>query len=902
MPNSGAWTTRGFEDFSQGTLGNAGQNLYVSRSGALQRIHQYDLNRDGYFDLVFCNSQNKGESPPAYVYLDPLGRPTRLELPSSGAMSGAVADFNGDGYDDLLFGMWHNGERTDLNAILYFGSATGWSERREQLLPAPHCMSAAAADFNGDGRPDLALLCRGKVRLFYQGPLGFEMKAFVDLDIAGDQLAAADLDGDGYVDLVVRTKDEQVRIFWGGPDGINPARISTVPQPAELAENTATPLPDELFFQEHIGDATPLPGIVQLHHTPHLFIPRLRSALLLPVTPDRSFGPAQVLACLRPMAIAAGDVDGDGVTDLVIACRQPHGSGECSWIYWGGAPGFSDARRTPLDSFRACDVAVADLDGDGAADIVLCQNHTAFSFTADSLVYRGNNARDFGPAVRLETHDARRVLLARPAPGALPALIFVNFHSNNSYGDIPISIYAGGPDGFSAERRQDLPGHDTVEALCCDLNNDGYVDVVLANSAHNSPNRDPGSFVYLNGPAGLPSKPSFRLPTRQAHGVACADLNRDGYLDLVFCSCTDPHLVIFYGTATGFDTANPVRIRLEDDGVLYKQSFWVYLADLNNNGWLDMVIPGRSDRTLILWGGPEGYSMARSQKLAFWHSLCARAADLDGDGYLDLVIGGDVPVVDAPHDCFVCIYWNGPDGLREDRRTFLPGNGILSMALADFNHDGLLDLYISSYSSGREREINSYIYWNRPGKGFSAADRQSLPTHSGTGCIAADFNEDGWVDLAIANHKFAGEHVTTSAVWWNGPQGFSAERQTPLPTSGPHGMVSVGPGNLVDRGPEEYYTSRPYQLPAGVAVSQIAWQADIPAKTWVKAQLRCAPSAASLASAAWQGPTGVDSWFENGQSVAGQPAAGAWVQYKLTLGATNSLSTPRVTQVKLSYG
>jgi len=65
--------TKGFAAFRAGTFGNAGHNLYVSRAGVLQRIHQFDLNRDGYFDLVFCNSQEHWESPPACVYLNPLG-------------------------------------------------------------------------------------------------------------------------------------------------------------------------------------------------------------------------------------------------------------------------------------------------------------------------------------------------------------------------------------------------------------------------------------------------------------------------------------------------------------------------------------------------------------------------------------------------------------------------------------------------------------------------------------------------------------------------------------------------------------------------------------------------------------------------------------------------------------
>ena len=133
--------------------------------------------------------------PPAGVYRDPLGQCTLLELPADGARSGAVLDLNGNGCDDLVLGNRYNGIGHYMNALIYYGGADGWSERRHQRLPAPVCTSVAAGDFNGDGRPDLAFLCNGKVRLFYQSELGFEPKRFADLEIEGDQLGAGDLDG-----------------------------------------------------------------------------------------------------------------------------------------------------------------------------------------------------------------------------------------------------------------------------------------------------------------------------------------------------------------------------------------------------------------------------------------------------------------------------------------------------------------------------------------------------------------------------------------------------------------------------------------------------------------------------------------------------------------------------------
>ena len=65
------WITKGFESFRTGSFGNGGHNLYVSRSGVLQRIHRFDTNQNGYFDLLFVNSQDFNERPPARQWRKP---------------------------------------------------------------------------------------------------------------------------------------------------------------------------------------------------------------------------------------------------------------------------------------------------------------------------------------------------------------------------------------------------------------------------------------------------------------------------------------------------------------------------------------------------------------------------------------------------------------------------------------------------------------------------------------------------------------------------------------------------------------------------------------------------------------------------------------------------------------
>ncbi len=909
MNRPSSWVTRGFEAFGRGSFGNAGQNLYVSRAGVLQRIHLYDLNRDGYVDLLFCNSQNHWEVPPAYLYSwSPAGAaPTRAEIRSPGATCAAIADLNADGRGELIVGNWYDGVGYDTNATIYYGSDGHWGEHAVQYVPAPLCFAVAAGDFNGDGRLDLAFQCKASLRVFHQGALGFLPGSQIDLDIQADQIAAADLDGDGCADLIARAKDGTTRIYWGSPAGLDARCWTPVPIPGDappLAPPPSGPADAIQPYTEWVDAARPLVTVIRLAGQLCLFVARPDAVWLVPVGSGRSLGSPGRIDCRHAFSIAVADLDGDGHDDLVLACRDPGpgGAGESSWILWGGPAGSAFAARTRLPSAEACDVAVGDFDGDGRPEVALCQAYAEESFTTASRVYR---LRGRAPELwaEVESHDARRAFSVRAPGAAADSLLLINRQGRSKLGNVPVYAYLGGPDGFRPDRRIELPGWGATVAVCADFNDDGRPDVAMANAAENSVHRDPGSFVYLQSASGFPAGPSQILPTQRAHGIACGDFDRDGYLDLALAGFTNEELLVFRGGPNGFDTANPRRIRLESGGRVYRQPRFICAADWNHDGWLDLFVPMiDSDRSLLLWGGPDGWSMDRVQELGVRHACSARAADLDGDGYLDLIVGGHAASPAGPHDSFLYIYWNGPDGLREDRRSVLPAEAVNSLSIADFNNDGSLDIFIGSYQDGRKkRDLDCMIYWNRGGRRFSASDFTRLFNHSASGDFAADFNGDGWIDLAVANHKTWGDHVGRSAVWWNGPGGFDEKRVTWLPTAGPHGMVVPGPGNVMDRGPEEYYMSEPHRRPDQSRPMRISWTADVPPGTWVKAQVRHADREAELDAAPWLGPAGAGSWFASGQAVPADIGAGSWIQYRLALGAINSGMTPRVTEVRLEF-
>ncbi len=881
------WTTRGFEAFRAGTFGNGGHNLYVSRRGVLQRIYQYDLNHNGYFDLVFSNCQPHHESAPAYVYS--RDGETPVKLPSMGNISGLAVDLTGDGHSDIVLAAYSDAAAPFAASDIYFGSDEGYSENRHIRIPTPFATSVAAGRFDGGARPALAfaLTVYKTVRVFYQKGLCLEWLRFTDLPIECSQLAAGDLDGDGYDELIVRMGDSpDTTIYWGGPDGINVERFTVVPgvpadQTVPVNGTKTNPSPLE---SRRTGER-----LLQcvLYRSQWLFtLSTGKKVIFFGADKQRQVTQVFELEAGMANAVAMADLDGDGHEEAVVATNtsdpENPSESELSYIYWGGADGFSEERRSAIKTARASDVAILSRD-----EFVVAQGECHRHYDNDALIFQVKPNHEVILADRKHGGYIRRVFPLRH-PGRASDILLVNTHDRSSVGCDHANIYWGGPDGFRADRCTQVPAWCGVDSIYADLDDDGWAELVVCNNSEESLDLDPGHHVHHFGPEGFQPEKSYTLEVKGGWGGFAADLNRNGYLDIVTVCNHYCDIKIFHGGPDGF---TPEILSLEGRG----SPRWIVGVDLNKNGYLDLVVPLiTTDRTLIFWGGPEGYSMANHSELAVYKGVCVHAADLTKNGYPDLLIGthtqtpsqGELTPHD-PHHSFLHIYWNGPEGLSENNKCILRGDAVDSIAVADFNNDGWLDVFLGSYHGGRDRDINSFIYWNRQGR-FSFYDREHLFTHSCSGCVAADFNDDGFVDLAVANHKTWGDHTSDSYVWWNGPDGFNPHRITKLPTEGPHGMTALEPGNILDRGPEEYYISTPHKAEAAGRIKAAKVEAELPPKTWTTLLFRKAATEAALADAPWQEADAID--FQ----------AGDLLQYRLALGAHNSLRTPRVTAVEVT--
>src|SRR5262249_7096903 len=122
------------------------------------------------------------------------------------------------------------------------------------------------------------------------------------------------------------------------------------------------------------------------------------------------------------------------------------------------------------------------------------------------------------------------------------------------------------------------------------------------------------------------------------------------------------------------------------------------------------------------------------------------------------------------------ILWGSERGF--DRTTRLSaddmGGGV---RIADLNRDGYLDIIVGAHSTdpANPKKGGIPIFWGSK-DGFSQHNRSIIQTDKGGGrCpMIADFNNDGWLDLA------SGIDPNSITFWWGGPDGFSDKNKSEL--------------------------------------------------------------------------------------------------------------------------
>jgi hypothetical protein len=377
--------------------------------------------------------------------------------------------------------------------------------------------------------------------------------------------------------------------------------------------------------------------------------------------------------CPAVAAPTPADLDGDGAADIAWAqTEDADGIYDTTSVVTFG-PDFS--RRQEYPTLGADGVAVGDLDGDGLPELVYASVSDGEARAVDSFVYRGAPG---GPSVtepvRLPGIGASAVTLYDvDGDGAIDVFLSNRYDGEGvteaSY-TVDSALYLGSADGVSPDRVVPIGTLGAGDARFADFDKDGWTDLVVASGTFFADT----SRVYRGGPEGFSSDAAVELPTSAPEGVEVADWNGDGWLDVFFANFyealdLDIDSPLYWGSADGFladavswfpthGATDALAVDLDGDNCLE-----LVVANGMTGDFADVQFEVESD---IWQGSPDG-PMDLVVGLPTMSAAAVTAADLDGDGDPDLAFANRYDAAGGPVSASY-VYWN-EDGFAGDRRT-----------------------------------------------------------------------------------------------------------------------------------------------------------------------------------------------------------------------------------------
>ena len=311
-----------------------------------------DFNGDGKPDLAVANELSLFPSNVSVLLgsaTGSFGGPTNFPVGDfTFPFSVAVGDFNGDGKPDLAVANSFAG-----NVSVLLGNGTGGFTGPTNFPAGSDPASVAVGDFNGDGKPDLAVANQssGNVSvLLGNGTGGFTGPTNFPAGNHPFSVAVGDFNGDGKPDLAVANEfSNNVSVLLGNGTGgfTGPTNFPAGIDPVSVAVG------------DFNGDGKP--DLAVANQSP----PKV--SVLLGNGTGGFTGPTNFPAGSGPASVAVGDFNGDGKPDLAVANQL---SGNVSVLLGNGTGGFTGPTNFPA-GIGPASVAVGDFNGDGKPDLAV---------------------------------------------------------------------------------------------------------------------------------------------------------------------------------------------------------------------------------------------------------------------------------------------------------------------------------------------------------------------------------------------------------------------------------------------------------------------------------------------------------------------------------------------------
>jgi hypothetical protein len=749
-----------------------------------------DFNHDGNADLAVTNQLS---STVTIFVGDGTGNFTVSQSPATDTYpySAAVGDFNGDGKQDLAVANYYG---NDVTVLLGNGDGT-FSAAASSPGTGVYPDWVVVGDFNGDGKQDLAVTNQfsGTVTIL----LGDGKGDFAAPTVAGyappsvganpGSVALADFNGDGKEDLAVTSYGSNtVTFLFGKGDGSfqNPQSIADAGTPHSIgaADLNGDGRTDVLTSNSGNAQVTSI-----LNSLTSTAATKPLAGIAVPGFNTQNVvasysGNTAYLASESSVAALAGS----GVTTTTALSVQPSSNiatGETIQLTATVAPAQVDgvyAGATVAFVDNGSIIGTAQVSNSGLAvfnyTIASAGSHALFAtYSGNGIAFAGSQsgtttitavARSssttvlaFSPAAPVKGSVV--TLTASVTSGGKPVLqgtvTFCHEFSANmcvvSYGTAPLT------GGGKASIKTVLPtGTDGIQAA--------FNGTALFASSFSSV-----AAVTVSG--SLPSTTTLALSGSPGNYTATATVAGTfpppmGTVSLVDTSNQNLPVAMLYPTA--------FQSRFSQSTVLTTGSFPgpVVTADFNNDGRADLVAGDTSNYLTVQLGNGNGTFTAKPS-IATGQVVALAAGDFNGDGMQDLAVST------AGSNVVTILLGNG-DGAFTAANGLPAGAVASSIVVGDFNGDGVPDLATIAPA------VNAVTIFVGNGNGTFTNETQMPETGSSPRvAVSGDFNGDGKLDLAVTN----GGSNNVTILLGNGDGTFTATSVSPAVGTDPFSITAA---------------------------------------------------------------------------------------------------------------
>ena len=712
-----------------------------------------DVNGDGYADvMVGASYYDAGQTDEgaAFLFLGSFGGDRERKRYRRGFLAAgigsdrqrlrlrpgaAAGDVNGDGYADVIVGApyYSNGETDEGAVFVFLGSASGVpsagpagaATQLESNQPESQFGSAVAdaGDVNGDGFADLLAsapafdapeIDEGAAFVFFGSASGItsgdvsaadaqlesnHAGAFLGLDWVS---SAGDVNGDGYADVILGATGFDAM----SPTGGGAAFVY-------------------LGSAEGIVDGDPATAAAQLESN-------------------------QGLAQLGWSVASAGDVNGDGFSDVIVGAPlydAGHPDEGSAFVFLGGASGIADGN--PLNaaghlqsnqsgaSFGWSVASAGDVNGDGYGDVIV----GAYGYSVGEVGEGGAFLFHGSPS---------GIVDANPGTAA------THLEADQTSAQLGWSV-----------------------AMAGDVNGDGYSDVVVGAPLYDGPVlADEGrALVFLGSALGVadgnPASAAARIGSQQANAHlgysvgSAGDVNGDGFSDVIVGARhydagegDEGAAFVFHGSASGVSDGDPANAAAQiesDQPDAYLGISVASAGDVNGDGYGDVITGAyRYDVTdegaaFVFHGSASGIGdrnpassdtqLEANQSGALLGSSVATAGDVNGDGYSDVIVGANFYDSGETDDGAAFVFLGGATGIADGNPATAAAKlesdqtesdfGYSVASAGDVNGDGFADVIVGAlgFDSSESGEGAAFVFYgggSRTGRTVLARQQRSV--------------------------------------------------------------------------------------------------------------------------------------------------------------------------------